>query len=304
MMIGYLFAALALAAALTKAYCSKKSSIYVRDIRENTFSNGIRMLFCIGIGLGLVLAEGGNLAADPGTIAIALLSGVSSAVHITTWLSATKRGALMLLNIFYLSGVLVPLLLCYFLYDEPIRPIQWAGLAVLMAAVYFMCSYNKSLGGKLTVSSLVILVVCAITAGLMDFTQKMFLYHDPEGSISVFNLYTYIFSAVALLGIYGYSKYRDSRKTGTAVVFTGEKRLMREIFWYIVVMAVCMFANSWFKTSAAAYLTSVQLYPLYQGASLILLSVMSAVFFREKITVSSAVGIVLAFVSLIMMNLL
>ena len=139
-MIGYLFAALALAAALTKAYCSKKSSIYVRDIRENTFSNGIRMLFCIGIGLGFVLAEGGNLAADPGTIAIALLAGVSSALHITTWLSATKRGALMLLNIFYLSGVLVPLLLCYFLYDEPIRPIQWAGLAVLMAAVTLCCA--------------------------------------------------------------------------------------------------------------------------------------------------------------------
>ncbi|MBQ8401306.1 MAG: EamA family transporter [Clostridia bacterium] len=304
MMIGYTFAALALAAALAKAYCSKKSSIFVRDIRENTFSGGIRMLFCIGIGLGFVLAEGGNIFTDAGTIAIALLSGVSGAVHITTWLSATKRGALMLLNIFYLSGVLVPLLLCRFLYDEPIRPIQWAGLAVLMAAVYFMCSYNKSLGGKLTVSSLVILIVCAVTAGLMDFTQKMFLYHDPAGSISVFNFYTYVFSAVTLLGIYGVNKYTDSRRTGTAMTFSGERRLIGEIFVYIVVMAVCMFVNSWCKTKAAVYLTSVQLYPMYQGASLILLSVLSAVFFGEKITVRSAIGIALAFVSLIMMNLL
>lgn len=302
--MGYIFASLALAAALAKAYCSKKSSIYVQDIRENTFSNGIRMLFCIVIGLGMVLAEGSPLAADSGTVLIALLAGVSSALHITTWLAATKRGALMLLNIFYLSGVLVPLLLCYFLYDEPINPIQWAGLAVLMAAVYFMCSYNKSLGGKLTVSSIAILVVCAVTAGLMDFTQKMFLYHDPAGSISVFNFYTYIFSAVVLLGIYGISKIRDSRNAGDTLTFAGEKRLMGEIFVYIAVMAVCMFANSWLKTKAAVYLTSAQLYPLYQGASLILLSVMSAVFFGEKITVSSAIGIVLAFVSLIMMNLL
>ncbi|MBR4959818.1 MAG: EamA family transporter [Clostridia bacterium] len=300
-MIGYLFAFLALAAALVKAYCSKKSSIFVRDIRENTFSNGIRMVFCIVIGVGIVLAEGASFAVDPGTLLIAVLAGVSSAVHITTWLAATKRGALMLLNIFYLSGVLVPLLLCYFLYDEPIRPIQWAGLVVLMAAVYCMCSYNKSLGGRLTGTSLVILIVCAVTAGLMDFTQKMFLYHDPAGSIGVFNFYTYVFSAVTLMGIYLFSKWRES---GGKFTFTGEKRLLGEIMIYIVVMAVCMFANSWLKTKAAVYLTSAELYPLYQGASLILLAAMSAVFFKEKITLRSAVGIVLAFVSLIMMNLL
>lgn len=300
-MIGYLFAFLALGAALTKAYCSKKSSIFVRDIRENTFSNGVRMLFCIVIGVGIVLAEGASFAVDGGTLAIALLAGVSSAVHITTWLEATKRGALMLLNVFYLSGVLVPLLLCYFLYDEPVRPVQWAGLAVLLAAVYFMCSYNKSLGGRLSPASFVILIVCAVTAGLMDFTQKMFLYHDPAGSIGVFNFYTYIFSAATLMGIYLYSKWKDG---SGKLTFSGEKRLLGEIMVYIVVMAVCMFANSWLKTKAAVYLTSAELYPLYQGASLILLAVMSAVFFREKITLRSMVGIVLAFVSLIMMNLL
>ncbi|MBQ8640827.1 MAG: EamA family transporter [Clostridia bacterium] len=303
-MAGYIFAALALAAALTKAYCSKKSSIYVADIRGNTFSNGIRMVLCIVIGIGFVLAEGASLSVNPGTLAIAVLSGVSSAVHITTWLAATRRGALMLLNIFYLSGVLVPLLLCYFLYDELVRPIQWAGLAVLLAAVYFMCSYNRSLGGRLTVSSLVILVVCAVTAGLMDFTQKMFLYHDPDGSISVFNFYTYVFSALVLMGIYGISKIRDSRSRGECVSFSDEKRLLGQIMVYIAVMAICMFANSWWKTKAAMYLTSAELYPLYQGASLILLAVMSAVFFKEKITLRSAMGIGLAFAALIMMNLL
>ena len=46
---------------------------------------------------------------------------------------------------------------------------------------------------------------------------------------------------------------------------TGEKRLLGEIMVYIVVMAVCMFANSWCKTKAAVYLTSAELYPLYQG---------------------------------------
>jgi len=301
MMNGYLFAFLALAAALAKAYCSKKSSIYVTDIRGNTFSNGIRMVFCIAIGIGFVLTEGGSFAVDAGTLAIAVLAGVSSAVHITTWLAATRRGALMLLNIFYLSGVLVPLLLCYFLYNEPIRPVQWAGLAVLMAAVYFMCSYNKSLGGRLTWSSLLILIVCAFTAGMMDFTQKMFLYHAPSGSISVFNFYTYVFSAVTLMGIYLCSKWKE---TGGKLTFAGEKQLLRDIMVYIVVMAVCMFANSWCKTKAAMYLTSAELYPLYQGASLILLAVMSAVFFREKITLRSAIGIALAFAALIMMNLL
>ncbi len=302
-MFGYILATLSVLAGVTKAYASKKSSIYINNVSENTFSNVLRMSLCSVIGLVMILIQGASLSIDGGTFAITLLSGVSNAVFIITWLAATQRGAYMLLNIFYLLGVLVPLLLCRVLYDEPIRLIQWAGLAVLLVAVWIICSYNKTLGGKLTGTNLLILIVCALTGGFADFSQKMFLYHDPDGVNSVFQFYTFIISTVVLVGIYLFTKLKAKSGEGK-ISFAGEKVLFPKIIAYVSVMAVCMFACNWLKTAAGEHLTSAQLYPFSQGTNLILLSMMSAVCFGEKITVRSLVGIILAFVSLLMMNLL
>ncbi len=303
-MLGYLLATLSVLSGVTKAYASKKSSIYINNVSENTFSNVLRMTFCSVIGLVMLLIQGASLSIDGGTFAITLLSGVSNAVFIITWLAATQRGAYMLLNVFYLLGVLVPLVLCRVLYDEPIRLIQWAGLAVLLLAVWIICSYNKTLGGKLTGANLAILIVCALTGGFADFSQKMFLYHDPDGVNSVFQFYTFLISTVVLVCIYVFTKWKASRGGEGKLSFAGERVLFPKIIVYVVVMAVCMFACNWLKTAAGEHLTSAQLYPFSQGTNLILLSVMSAVCFGEKITLRSFIGICLAFVSLLMMNLL
>lgn len=73
---------------------------------------------------------------------------------------------------------------------------------------------------------------------------------------------------------------------------------------FILVMAICLFLNSYFKTLAAEHLSSVLLYPLNQGSTLILSSIMSAVLFREKLTAKAILGMLTAFVGLLVINLL
>ncbi|MBR6564521.1 MAG: hypothetical protein IKK71_03690 [Clostridia bacterium] len=75
-------------------------------------------------------------------------------------------------------------------------------------------------------------------------------------------------------------------------------------FPYILVMAVCLFLNSYYKTLAAFCLPSVILYPLNQALALILSTVMSAVLFHEKITLKAVIGIFTAFVGLLLINML
>ena len=69
-------------------------------------------------------------------------------------------------------------------------------------------------------------------------------------------------------------------------------------------MSVCLFMNSFFKTKAATYLTSAQLYPLNQGCGLMLSSVMAALFFKEKLTAKCVIGLITAFAGLLIINLL
>ena len=87
--------------------------------------------------------------------------------------------------------------------------------------------------------------------------------------------------------------------SGTPILQT-----VKKIVLYIAIMTICLFANSYFKTLAATKLDSARLYPLNQGAALILSMGMSALFFREKVTPKAILGIALAFAGLLVMNVL
>ena len=68
-------------------------------------------------------------------------------------------------------------------------------------------------------------------------------------------------------------------------------------------MAGTLVANSYFKLQASFYLLSIELYPLHQGGSLILSTFMATTLFKEKLKVSAILGIMLAFVALMIINL-
>lgn len=295
--MGYLFLAIVLLTGKIKGYCGKKTSDYTRNFSDAIFANLLRMLFCIVIGFLLILADGNLSSIRPSTelILISAFSGITTAIFVVTWLVCVKKSAYMMLDVFLMLGVLIPLICSKIFFHEDIKFIQWIGIAVLFTAVVIMCSYNNSIKEKITLPALGMLLICGAASGLADFSQKLFMMRIPDGSVAAFNFYTYIFASMTLsLSLFAGRKTSDATK----------KSDLRKILGYILIMAVCLFANSYFKTLAAGHLSAVLLYPLNQGSSLILSALMSSFFFKEKITKKAVVGIVIAFAGLIIINLL
>ena len=296
--MGYLFLALALGAGLTKGYCGKKTSGYTPRVADAMAVNTVRMGLCTGIGLLLIALQGQLPMLRPTLplMATAALSGIATAAFVVSWLMAVRKGAYMLVEVFLMLGVLIPLLAGVFFLQEPVRPVQWVGFLILLVATWVMCSYNGDQKGKLTASGFLLLAFCGVSSGLADLSQKLFVRTAPGIPAAVFNFYTYVFSAAVLLPVW--LLLRKKEKIQSRTVFP------RKLFGYILLMAVCLFANSYFKTLAAGLLNISELYPLNQGAALILASVMSAVAFREKLTPKGILGILLSFVGLLFINLL
>lgn len=302
-MLGYVFLSLALLAGVTKGYCGKRTSGYVSRYRDASLTNLVRMVLCIVIGLVVVLfsGDGAALLPTPFLLLTSALSGITTSIFVIGWLLSVKRGAYMLVDVFLMLGVLVPLLLGQALFDEQIKLTQWLGLAILLVAVLIMCSFNNSIKkDKLNLSSILLLTVCGLANGLTDFSQKWFVKESGSLPISVFNFYTYIFSALTLLAVYLFFLWWEPKETKA-----GENPFsLQKIFGYVAIMSVCLFANSYCKTLAAGYLDSALLYPLNQGAALILSSVMAATLFHERLTPKAIVGLVTAFVGLVVINVL
>nr|MBQ4319839.1 hypothetical protein [Clostridia bacterium] len=89
-------------------------------------------------------------------------------------------------------------------------------------------------------------------------------------------------------------------KSGITELTSNVKRLSV----YVVIMSLCLFLHSLFSTMAGGRLDASQVYPLMQGGGLTLSMIMSAVLFKEKITVRCIVGILITFAALLIINLL
>ena len=294
--MGYLFLSVALLCGAVKGFCGKKMSGYAKDLVSASFINLVRMVACVVLSFLMVVLSGNvaGLKASWQLIAISALSGISTAAFIITWLLCVRKSAYMMLDVFLMLGTLVPIISGRFLFDEPIGLKRAAGFAVLIVAVLIMCSYNNSIKTKFTPASLALLVLCGLSNGVTDLSQKIATRTIDGLSVEVFNLYTYIFAALTLLSTLAFVP----KKEGVAV----EKLTARPLV-YILIMAAALAANSYFKTQAAFYLLSAELYPISQGMSLILSTFMATVFFREKLKIKAVVGIALAFASLMIINL-
>lgn len=296
-MIGYLFLAIAVFSGAVKGYCGKKTGGYVDGYKDAMLANLIRMVLCVIIGVGVIFFGGDIkfLMPDIKILAITAMSGITTSVFVICWLISVRKGAYMMLDVFLMMGVLVTILLGRAVFGENIALNQWIGMAILLVAVFIMCSYNNSIKEKMNITSVILLILCGLSNGLTDFSQKLFTKQAEGVPISIFNFYTYIFSAVTLIIFYILSREKSERKDSGSV---------KKIFGYILIMAICLFANSYFKTVAALHLESAALYPLSQGSSLILSSLMAAVLFKEKLTLKAVTGLILAFLGLLIINLI
>lgn len=305
-MLGYLFLLIALLSGAAKGYCGKRTSGYVSEYKDAVFTNFIRMFFCIIIGFVMVCVQGGvsQLSTSCSTLLITVLSGVTTSIFVVSWLISVRRGAYMMLDVFLMLGVIVPLVLSKIFFNEEIRVNQWIGLIILFVTVMIMCSYNNQIKEKMSISSFLLLVLCGVSSGLTDFSQKLFARTAPNETAAVFNFYTYIFSALVLLIFFIAAKLKDRDNASDSDCSSSALSVLRKVGVYVLIMSICLFANSFFKTLAAGILPSAKLYPLNQGAALILSTFMSRIFFKEKLTGRCIIGIILSFIGLLIINLL
>lgn len=313
LLMGYVFVLLQIAAGLTKGFCGKKTSAYTKEFKDAAFINAVRMLFCIFIGFFVLLFSNNlqNLSVSFTNFMVMTFSGVVNAVFTVTWLVSVKKSSYMLVDVILTVSVIIPVIFSLIIFNEGIHYIQIIGFIVLVLSVMVMSSYNNSVKTeKLTFKNVLILVICGISQGLVNFSQKFYTNINETPNVSVFNFYSYIISAAILFCFYFISTYIDKRKSNTINANLVEEtdnnplKLVKSILLYVIIMAICLYAYTYFSTSASTTLPATLQYPLTQGLNLALSLIMSAICFKEKINFKSTLSIILTFIALIMINVL
>lgn len=296
--MGYLYLTLALFAGVAKGFCGKTVSRDMDNFKECIFINMIRMFFCALVGFIPAIIEVGfhGLPISLASMPIYLLASISMSTFCIAWMFAYRNEAYMFLSIFTMLGTVITCILDAVIYHTVISFSQWIGIAVILVAVYIMSVYNKGIKGHLSPKGLFILIIGTLGSALADFSQKMYVKQIGQ-SAKTFNLYMYLFAFLIILLLFILLHYKKGEPKISAKLYDP-----KHIGIYLAI-SVFLYINSVTKTMAASFLSSAQIYPVLQGANLILSALMAHFMFREKMNLKGLLGIVTAFIGLMILHI-
>ena len=306
-MLYYFLLCVATVCGTAKGVCSKKISLDVSDFKGASLINTIRMLMCACIGFLLVLFSNQVqfLSVEPLTMLVILVSGISNALFVTTWLITVKNGAVMLINVFNTLSCIIPIIFANIFFNESIYLSQILSFLILVLGTAVMADYSQKSIKKTSAKGWILLIITAVFQGLIYLTQKWLGYLTNNSIVSpcpsaIFNFYTYIVSFIFLLVLFSVLTIKDKVPFRQSFTIYNPKKTI----FVILLLSLFLFFNSFFNTLVSAKLNAIITYPIAQGLNLLLWFFASWFMFKEKPNKKSVLGVILVFIGLVAMILI
>ncbi|MBQ4268663.1 MAG: EamA family transporter [Clostridia bacterium] len=322
------FVAIALMRVVQKV-CSKKVSNAVagkESFRYGGYYQLLSTLFSL-VTLFIVGVHGFSWQAAVCGLGTAIFLGIELFASI----EALKGCSLIVSQMFSVGALFIPCLVGIFLFDEPMSVWQWVGLALFMVAMYFMVSpakqKNEAAPKKMSLKTLILLIVCLVASGGTMVVQKVFSVLVPNGSVAAYSVLMFAFSALlmyaAYLALALIAKNRrkpnlsenlsenvsagQAELTEATASKASKKRykpmpkvlLICGAFLAFAVFVVNMLVTELGKTVESAILFSVS-----YAISIIITLLVGAFYYKEKPTWKNAIGIILCVGALAIINFL
>lgn len=290
--MGYVLIFLTVFASSVKSYCSKQISNTIETTRDAIRLNIIRNALCCSISALIFFFNGQNSFFDfsPAEFCICLISGSSMAVFVVCWTLAMKTDAYMLVSACGSGSFIIPCIFGLFLLNERFTLFKFISFAMMIVALYFLLRYHVSIKGKIQKLQIFLLALILVSQGLNQTMQKLYAHYIPDKGANAYMLYSFMFTTVLLFLFQGFFK---------APPDTEQRHLIKGNMKYVILMTLGLFGSSYFQTLAAARVEAILLYPMVNALSLIAGSILASLFYKERMSRDSIIGIVFVLAALI-----
>lgn len=281
---------------IVQALFNKRSSIEIKNfavlIGYNSYKNTISAL----LGLVLIIIANKGFRADWPTLLIATFSGFSLFFSGFCSIYAMKSGTVSLNSMFSTAGMVIPIIAGVFLFDKKISILQIVGLGLFFLSAYCLIASSKTVYSNFSYKTLLLLIGSMIANGCTMLAQQMFTMYVPSGDVSVFSFLSFGIIAV-LSGVFYITsaavkkeKY-ENIKLSKALIICG------------IVLAVSVFVINQLATISTSLVSPVILFTFINGGGTIISTLVAAVFYREKISKKTVLGIIIGIVSLVIIKM-
>ena len=291
----YIFLIIILLLRVPQNFSSKKTSGLVTN-SQSYFLYGTYSYTLAGLIAFVMLLFDGMSGFSLPAVGISALGAVSLAVSLFCSIEALKSGVMVLAAMAGLAGLLLPCIAGIFMFNEPMKPMQFIGIALLIFSGWLLIGYSKEQTGSFTPRTLLLLIGSMLSNGSVMLAQKMFSKYLPDTSVSIFSFLTF-----GLIGIGMFIGLVPSllSQSGRAKIAAVPK----PVFLYGTISSIILLAINQLATLAGRNVPSAIMFPINDGGATIITAITAAIFFKEKLTVRSVCGLILGIGSLIVINL-
>lgn len=286
---------------VVQAVFNKQSSNEMRSVRTLMVYSTYRMAISAVLGLVLILIAGNGFRIDGLTVLIATFSGLMLFVASACSLYCMKSGTVSLDSMFGTAGMLIPMLAGIFLFDQPVRPLQWVGVAVFFVSAWLLVRSSKKTYSNFSFKTALLLAGSLLSNGATMLAQQLFTAYVPDGDVSAFSFISFGVLAV-LCGAVSLVMLLRQRQVAPAA-WRDDFKLSKNLLICGVALAVAVFVINQLATVSTALVSPVILFAFINGGGTIIATVVAAVLYKEKLSVSSTVGVLLGIASLLMIKL-
>lgn len=291
----YIFLIIILLLRVPQNFSSKKTSGLVTN-SQSYFLYGTYSYTLAGLIAFVMLLFDGMSGFSLPAVGISALGAVSLAVSLFCSIEALKSGVMVLATMAGSAGLLLPCIAGIFMFNEPMKPMQFIGIALLIFSGWLLIGYSKEQTGSFTPRTLLLLIGSMLSNGSVMLAQKMFSKYLPDTSVSIFSFLTF-----GLIGIGMFIGLVPSllSQSGRAKIAAVPK----PVFLYGTISSIILLAINQLATLAGRNVPSAIMFPINDGGATIITAITAAIFFKEKLTVRSVCGLILGIGSLIVINL-
>lgn len=294
--MGAIYIVIILLCRVAQHLCSKTASNSVGTVPSFLKYCTFRNLLSGALGLVLIILGGNGFKCDRLTLLISCFSGFMMTCSTIFGTLALKTGTVALSSMFGTAGLLIPCVAGIFLFDEPMSLGQWGGMLLFFVAAYLLISSSKQAFRKFTLKTFLLLVGVMLSEGLTMLSQQLFANLRPNGDVSVFSFLSF--------GILGFAMLIPTVFVSTVKKPLEGEPLTAKILLIGAVLSVAIFLINQLATLSAAIVSPVVLFTFINGGSTVIGSIVAAVFFKEKLTPKSILGIILGVGALIIIKAL
>ncbi len=202
-----------------------------------------------------------------------------------------KKNGTVLSAVFSKLGIIIPTVMSFLFFNETPRPLQILGILLAIAAILVInvkkgdpaALQEKKDHAKTALQLLILLLV----GGACDSMTKVFEFVGDRADDDRFMFFNFFFAFL-------YSLFMLIRE---------RKRINGWDVLFGVLLGVPNYFCTRFLLKALTELPSFIVYPSYSVATVIVISLLGRIFFREKLTKKQLVGVGIILLSLVLLNI-